>query len=327
MHGIYSFFNLIPSEGGDVARHRAGRLLINQDGVHHLEDYHGSMLRHLVPSGPLGEAGMKGLRSLRSSPYVEMVHWDDWLGDKRPSDIPEEPMETMTPDRSGAPARPPAVFEYRRAGMDKPHILEANGPDVTLDGNRLSVDEVRQVMRNSQVGAATLRYKPPTMAKAEKLAKAEKPKGSSDTILKDPMIPKLGNILALDRREEKPEDIFVIIDINDFWRANEAGMQAGDELIIAFGEMLASCAGGSAFRYGGDSFIVIKQSKEEAWTMLRKLLEKERALPPISGESPVTLSAGVGRGKENAQKALTIAKQFKYRGGPEALDSVYTEAH
>lgn len=325
-HGIHSFFLLKPGEDG-VKRHRAGRILVHDAGLHVLEDYHGSMIRNAVPATDPGAAAA-GIAGLRRSPYVEMTQHDDWLGDKLPSDVREEELPPMQPDQTPtAPGRPPSVWEYFRTGMDRPHVVEARGREVTLDGAKLSEEETQRIFENAAAGAATLRYRTPPAPPpaAAPMVKSEHPKGTSDTILKDPMCPRLGNLLALEKRKPKEGEVAIAMDLNNFWRVNEANWQTGDETMIAFGELVATGAGSAAYRVGGDAFLVFKPSWPEAWTFIRDFLDREKELPLVGGNFRLTCAIGLGPDEPQAWDAMRTAKQQKYRESSEQpSDVVYT---
>lgn len=339
MNGIFSFFRLRPHDDGSIERGRMGRLLIDDEGLHHLEDYHGGALREL-PAGPLSAETRDRLARMMRSPYIDVRAWDDHLGDSDADQIPEEELgEPMVPEVQMLPGLPPSIFQYSRVGMEGMHIIEAHGDQLLLDGQPLSPEESKTILRNVHVGAAILRYhRPPPkgtphipgtpdyLGKAEP-APARPEKLVADTIKKDPMVPRLGNLYALEERHQKDEGrgAVVAIDINDFWRANEVGWREADEAIVAFGEALARAAGGDAYRDGGDGFVAFCDTKQDAYAMLRELTEALKELPAVGGTYHMTISAGVGETLDRARAALSIAKQSKYRGSSEqAEDSVYT---
>lgn len=161
MNGIFSFFRLRPHDDGSVERGRMGRVLIDELGLKHLEDYHGHALRDL-PAGPMSAETKDRLARMMSSRYMDVRAWDDHLGDADTDDIPEEELnEPMVPDVQALPGKPPSVFQYSRAGMDGAHIVEAHGDQLLLDGQALSPAESKALLANVHTGAALLRYHRP----------------------------------------------------------------------------------------------------------------------------------------------------------------------
>ncbi len=147
--------------------HRAGRFMLVNNELHHLEDHYG-LLGKLLPDGPLDLAKLSTIHGLKMSPHLRIV--------REEAPAPEANQEPAPPAAAAAPApepRPPSVFEYHRAGMDHPHTLEINAGVYLLDGNRLSHPEVQQIASNVSSGAGTIRYKQAQPAQLTAIQKME----------------------------------------------------------------------------------------------------------------------------------------------------------
>jgi len=250
--------------------HLAGRYVLHQGQVHHLEDYHG-LLAATLPEGPLTMQGLAKIHGLQMSPHVRIaVENVDGENPKYREHAHPEKMQ----DNARLP-RPPSVFEYHRAGHDKPHTLEVKDGHYMLDGEKLSHPEVQKILENHRSGAASIRYKAAAkkhfdsvqkaeeafeaMVKAEPPglrphdlvqhirnaeARGEMPAGSGDAATKhffeDSMTPGMGNKLAFQHHlEQNPNrpGTYIQMDGNDFRAINEKfGHAGGDSAIKAFGQ-------------------------------------------------------------------------------------------
>lgn len=245
--------------------HRAGRFALAGGRIHHLEDYHG-LLERLLPEGPLTVKGVSRIHALKMSPYIRIDT------EEMP---PEKYNEAAAPELAQPPKstiKPASVFEYQRAGMDKPHTLEVKNGQYMLDGNRLTHPEVQTILENHNTGAAEIRYKKPS-ASVERIQKMEMlfddllkaagdpeidddallqharaaedaghlPKGYSQSMTRhmyeDPMTPGMGNKKAWQNFAAKMKPgAYIQMDGNDFKSVNDAfGHQGGDSAIKAFG--------------------------------------------------------------------------------------------
>jgi GGDEF domain-containing protein len=250
--------------------HLAGRFVLHQGQVHHLEDYHG-LIGATLPEGPLTIQGLTKLHGLKMSPHVRVeVETMDGQNDKFREHAHPEKMQN-----NARLPRPPSVFEYKRAGHDKPHTLEVKDGHYLLDGEKLSQPEVQKILENHKSGAAKISYKAKQKSQFDSVMKAEAafeslmkadpaemephelvrhirdaeargamPKGSGDIATKhffsDPMVPGLGNKLAFtDHLKQNPggkTGAYIQMDGNDFRAINEKfGHAGGDSAIKAFG--------------------------------------------------------------------------------------------
>lgn len=324
MNGIYSIFRVHP-KGNSIERNRMGRVHVTPDGLDVLEDYHNKFLRSAFAD--MSQAQDR-LAHMMHSKYLEVRPWDEHLGDSLLDEVEEEPLEPYISNTTLVPGKADPVFEYSRIGMSGTHIIEAHGDHLILDGNTLSPAESKKIIENVAMGLAVLRYHRPQPTSTPHIPGTLSYLGKSEVkvadLTKDPMIPRLGNLYALQERSQEASPMVVALDINDFWRANEVGWKEGDEAIVAFGELVAKAASGDAYRDGGDGFVVFFDDRSSALTFLRELTESEKELPPIGGGYRITISAGVGETLDKARSALEIAKQTKYRDSSEqANDSVY----
>jgi GGDEF domain-containing protein len=337
----------------DGQEHRAGRFLLHNGKLHHLEDYHG-LIEHLLPEGKLTLKTISAIHGLKMSPHVR-IDLEDIPSAKEDAKVAPTPVPQRQP-------RPPSVFEYRRAGHDKPHTLEVTGGKYLLDGEELSHPEVQTVLNNHKSGAATIRYKstgPSPLAKIQQMeemfeilvkadeagmrphelvqyirdaeARGHMPKGAGDAATKhffeDPMTPGIGNKVAFkDHLEKNPNrpGTYIQMDGNDFSKINNAfGHAAGDGAIKAFGkaarEAMDESVGqenGKLFRNGGDEFVAHVPSAEHAAKFSRVLSQKLNEVAPIGGVHQLSMSYGFGNDPATADKALYEAKKQKVVNPP-----------
>lgn len=323
-NGLFSIFRLHPTKDG-VGRQRAGRILVKEGQPIVLEDPHSQHLRSLAADP---DRFPHRFARLRVSPYHQVVRWDDHLGDGTLDDLPQADLKPLPVERGGPPARPAPVFEYHRAGHDQPHLLEAAGDALTLDGNALSPAESAKIMENVRGGAATLRYK--QQPAGEPVNKAEgsqgptgEPQGLPEPDLEhDPSIPRLKNLYALSQRQPKEGERVTCLDLNDFSRIeDEVGWREGDDAVRAYGELVAKHGGKDSYRDGGDSFTVFHATPEDQQLFLRALQEAVRELLVVGGKFRMTASFGGGEDYAAARAALVEAKLGKLGQDGELRDS------
>ena len=136
--------------------HPVGRILVHDGRIRHLEDYHG-LLAALLPEGRMDEHAAARMYALSTSPHLSVTR-------DLPEPEPEQPLAVPVPEAPAAPPmpeiieRPPSVFQYKRAGMERPHTLEVQGDTYLLDGNLLSPEEVQIILSNVSQRAAEIRY-------------------------------------------------------------------------------------------------------------------------------------------------------------------------
>ncbi len=330
----------------DGKEHRAGRFLLHDGHLHHLEDHHG-LLERLLPEGKLTLKTISALHGLKMSPHLRIDLEDIPSAEKQAAKPTPEPVKKP---------RPPSVFEYQRAGHDKPHTLEVTGGKHLLDGEELSHPEVQTILNNYKSGAATIRYKSSgatnlskieemgnlfaILAKAEAMkphelvryireaeAKGHMPQGAGDAATKhffeDPMTPGIGNKLAFtEHMKDNPggqTGTYIQMDGNDFSKINNAfGHAAGDGAIKTFGEHARKAMdeavgqeNGKLWRNGGDEFVAKVPSPEHAAKFSRLLSEKLKTVAPIGGVHNLSMSFGFGNDPHTADKALYEAKKQK----------------
>jgi diguanylate cyclase len=129
----------------------------------------------------------------------------------------------------------------------------------------------------------------------------------------------LGNRRAANRALDRlrPGDAVAIADLDHLKELNDTeGHAAGDELLRAFAEQLASSLreGDVASRLGGDEFLlVLRGVGDNAEAIVGRLAERWRSTSPMASFSAgVTVSSGEGDGDaalERADAALYAAKR------------------
>jgi diguanylate cyclase (GGDEF)-like protein len=146
-------------------RYPAGRFLVHDGQVHHLENYHDVMD---VPEGVIDDYTIA--RIAKPRPGVDIVSEADLRSGKRLDMIPTaslQPLPQPGPTAAGHPLavqaqvkKPRPIWHYKRVGHDMPHVLEHHGGGkYTLDGNVLKPEEFQTILGNVRSKAATLRYK------------------------------------------------------------------------------------------------------------------------------------------------------------------------
>lgn len=136
--------------------HPAGRFMIHNGKLSHLEDYHG-LLATIAPAGHLDDRTIGGLHHLNYHPeFAVTTHEPSTMPQADPAPAAAaDPVVQVTPD---APPPRPAVFHYHRPGMVRPHVVEFGPNGAALDGSRLSEAELQLMLENVEKQVATLRY-------------------------------------------------------------------------------------------------------------------------------------------------------------------------
>jgi GGDEF domain-containing protein len=164
--------HLVQLKHGDHA-HPAGRYMVHDGKVTHLEDYHG-ILHGLVPEGPITEVTASRLHGLEFAPHIIIAPHEAPM-----AMAPPKPDAAVNAIVAPAPeAQRPPVFEYHRAGMATPHVVEFGEHGAAIDGRKLEPRELDLIMHNVETGVATMRYKAGAAA-------AVRPGGMSDDDLGD----------------------------------------------------------------------------------------------------------------------------------------------
>lgn len=320
----------------------AGRFMVANDKIQHLEDYHG-LMGNMVPEGPFDANAITKINNLRRSPYISIERHSV------PHPSPETPRYTPVLPSAKIPNVRHSVFSYHRAGMDKPHTLEVQNGHYLLDGNKLSLQEMTTIMQNHKTGAAKIRYKNSKYADQiqkmetilEDLMKAD-PMNPEDAlshisaavkaghvhpdvetalrqhVFEDPMVPGVGNKYAYQQHRAKNKPgVWVSMDGNDFKNLNSmpGGHDTGDEAIRSMGTALKNAAdkvpGGKLTRAGGDEFQYFAPSHEHAMQFMSHANEHLNNIPPVQGVHKLSMSFGLGNDFQSADKALYHAKEQK----------------
>lgn len=157
---------------------KAGRFMIFNGQITHLEDYHG-LLDTLVPQGPLDLHAIERIHAFKSSSDVKITQ------SVPGQDPPSAPSNQEIPTIPSTPIQrlKPSVWEYHRAGMERGHTLEINNGTYLLDGNRLSSPEVSTILSNLRNGSARLRYIEGTAVKPGSIS-SEGSNGLMGTVIK-----------------------------------------------------------------------------------------------------------------------------------------------
>jgi diguanylate cyclase (GGDEF)-like protein len=317
----------------------AGRFMLHDGNIHHLEDYH-NILQTLVPEGLLNPQTEGVLAAIKN---VALFHISEHAV------VP--PSLTPTPEANVseqvAPARP-AIFEYWRPGMAKPHIVEFSGDYAALDGSSLTHDELGLMLDNAKNGLASITWKgspnggeikPDLLVKADQSDMKPHPLQAAITALRsavqaghispeheqaltqhiygDHMVPGVGNKFAATEflKKQKP-GVYGSIDLNSFKSINDRfGHHNGDSAIKSVGGALRQAADKvgnvKLFRNGGDEFVVHGENLADMHAFMNHAKNHMDQISPIGGVHKPSFSIGLGHNFETADKALYEAKKQK----------------
>lgn len=342
--------------------HPAGRFLVADGHVHHLEDYHGLLARE-IPEGVVDDFTIAKMAHPGSG--LKVAARGAILGGHRTDVLPEADLQPLpkpvevTPQmaRDHAEVKPPSVWHYTRAGHDRPHVLEARGGAFTLDGNPLGDEEVGTILDNVRTRAARLRYArgsaqqalgkieaqfadlrkadmdvQDALAHLDQLAGDEKTAGAVAAlrrhVFEDPMVPGLGNKLAYQKFAAKgTPGATVVGDANFFKQINDVhGHAAGDSAIRAVGSAWRDAAEevgqSKAHRFGGDEFHAHFPTYEHAADFARRLRSKLDQVPPVGGTHRLSMSLGIGHDFPTADRAAYAAKHGKEGHTPSTVPTM-----
>jgi len=160
IHNAY----LTVNRGGKESLHPAGRFMIVDGKLSHLEDHHG-LLEKEIPEGQVDDFIIAKLAHPGSG--LKVASRGAIRAGHRPDCIPEAQLSPLPPGMHPASpkpvqphveVKPPSVFHYTRAGHDQPHVLEVKDGVHLLDGNPLSHQEVATILDNVRTKAAKIRY-------------------------------------------------------------------------------------------------------------------------------------------------------------------------
>ncbi|PKW27777.1 diguanylate cyclase domain-containing protein [Phycicoccus duodecadis] len=123
----------------------------------------------------------------------------------------------------------------------------------------------------------------------------------------------LPNRATLDRSLARtmPSEVVIVLDLDHFKAVNDGlGHAAGDEVLAAFGALLAESIRGSdtVGRYGGEEFVVVLPAGGDADAFLSRLQTSWADVRP----HPVTFSAGVALSSNDPAEAMKRADAALY---------------
>jgi GGDEF domain-containing protein len=316
--------------------HPAGRFMVHNDHIHHLEDYH-NIIDTFLPEGPITDHTVNMLHSLKYSPRFVVK-------EEFAKELPKETnnMEVALKEEP-APQRPD-VFHYHRPGMLNPHTLEFTPSGPALDGQGLSPEEMNLIIRNLDSGAATLKYKdiqksveedgffedlfkadmdPDEALQSVRAAVAaghihpDVERALTRHIFEDPMTPGVGNKFAATKFLAKGKPgIYVSMDGNGMKAINDKfGHEAGDKAIVNFFSAMRTAANNvgncKLFRSGGDEACLYAPTLEHAMNFVRQAQTELDKIPAVGGTYKLTMSFGLGTDPRMSDQALYLAKDKK----------------
>jgi GGDEF domain-containing protein len=323
--------------GGDLCP--AGRFMVYNGQITHLEDYH-KLLEGILPEGPVTPNTESTIEALKRVPeFVVSEH--ELTQPVRDEGVKEA---TITPQQ---PPPRPAVFEYWRPGMAKPHVVEFSTDWAAIDGQKLETDELQLILENARNGLASITWRTNSPnggeIAPEEFNKSEEGSGHNihaamaalraavaaghvhpdvertmtAHLFEDHMIPGIGNKFAgSEFLKQKKPGVYINIDGNDLKHVNNThGHTAGDQAIKSIGGALKDAAAKvgtiKLHRVGGDEFQAFAPTAEEAHVFMRHARGHLDNIPPIAGVHKPSVSFGLGQDHETADKALYHAKDQK----------------
>jgi len=316
----------------------AGRFMVHDNQIFHLEDNY-NLLGSLVPEGAMNANVETTIQALAKNPQFRIQEH------QLPEPIKQQGGQEALVQPVQAPIRP-AVFEYWRPGMVKPHHVEFGQDYAAIDGQALNHDELTLMLQNARNGLASISWKGSGSPNGGDIqledplnkAEGEDPMDAAvahlrsmaaaghidskhlDTVLNhihvDPLSG-VGNKYSFMKfmQKQKP-GVYTSIDINNFKHINDRfGHPVGDEAIKAMGGALKDAGqkvgDSKIFRPGGDEIVTHHPTLESAHNFLRHLNNHVNSLPPVNGLHRLSFSIGMGPTYEHADSALLEAKKNK----------------
>lgn len=278
---------------GSGGVHHIGRYMLHNNAVTWLEDPYRTA-RTLIPEGPVDDHTMERIHALKVHNAYEVTPVNHATSPIRP------PTTVETPDDSHR-----SVFEYLRAGVSKPSIVEIHNNVAYMNGHQLDDDEQKMMLHNLSSGVATVRY--PSVAKSL----SDAPDEDKNFYLNDSKIPSVQNDYSFRQMMlQPPHGVWVVVNGSDTGIINTRhGFDVGDQSVAALGGVVGKYAGKSpVYRTGGDNYIAVLPSEMAAAEFLRGLRSGLEAMPPIGGDHPVSASVGVGYTYEDALEGVQKAR-------------------
>lgn len=272
MHsGVYALHRATTDAAGAPSWRLAGRFMIGNGHVSILEDYYG-LLEDVIGTGMITPELARRLNSLSRSSYLRVEASEPEEAEPVPAPAANggvAPTATPVIKLKLAPVARPPVFEYVRAGMDAPHIIEFRQGKALIDGNPMTEADQALILENVGTGAATIRYRgsrtersirkmedffrtllkqegdmdpASALASVREAVKAghmhpDVERALTRHVYEDKMTPGIGNKYAYSRFKAQPKaGVHISMDGNDFKAINDIhGHEAGDAAIGAFG--------------------------------------------------------------------------------------------
>lgn len=233
---LYDVFEIRTDSGGHPTEHHAGRFWYRDGAIKILEDCSPDGVQALAPSSPY-----RLLVPVSQSPKHE-----------------PQPISWLRP----------AVFDYKRLGMDSWHALEYSEGHVLLDGQCLSEAEIEAVLSNLDRGLAELRYRAglPTQPQIAPTPPTEAP--APINLMKDSRTG-LGNLLAYESA------VFPVLCVvprsyRALWRSDPTEAFGLLDALVTVAEPL----GGSWYRLAEGTLAREVASDEEAVRLAHELAQQ-----------------------------------------------------
>lgn len=334
----------IVHENGDHYKKSHGRVMVTPQRAIILEDYH-RFLEKIFPKECDAAKGMEILERLRHNPYWSVRSSDEGLNYSEIKQL--EPKENSVDMQHVWLYTDPMAGETHKLHYDgvgfhlNDQPLEDDSLASLLDSVHNGAIQLtypdQEVMKNlKQIEekfspVAKVEQKEPSVEEVVKhldvLAKSgqipeEMSRVLRKHIFEHPMAPGVGNRYAWEQHKQRTQGLgnyYVVGDVNSFKHINDTlGHQVGDDTISLLGKLIRETADEigieniKAFMPAGDEFIFVANSAEIAFTALRKMVEKLRAIPHVGGVHQLSATMGVGMSFVMADRAMYEAKKSKY---------------
>lgn len=143
--GIYRLYKLRHDEAGETHRRLAGRMMVQNGQVQHLEDH--SDMEHLFPEGPITKLHEQRFHQLEHSGYAEIINEADVTKGHHADELQDLDVGSVEPEHR---------FIMTGPGVAAPALVEMWDDVITIDGRQLDHDEAHAMLGEVSSGRLVL---------------------------------------------------------------------------------------------------------------------------------------------------------------------------
>lgn len=143
--GIYRLYKVRYDHAHQQHRRLAGRLLVANGQIQHLEDHHS--LQELIPEGPVTPQVERRFKQLSRSGYHELLHEEDISRGEHPDEFEDLDVGAIEPEHR---------FIMTGDGLANPAIVEMWDDAISVDGRRVDDTEAHQMLGEVAAGRLVL---------------------------------------------------------------------------------------------------------------------------------------------------------------------------